>query len=391
MGQTHCVTAHILPDSFCINLWNGPIFDIQAECMGDSIQYRFANVGGAVGFPIRVSVIVIEDMIMRPPMDLDIIGTLPTLVTIPVQAGVTYRANLLQPGGIPSLVADPLATSVVEGCGIDSLGQIHVGYVNQFSNGDTRPFYAVDCQESIDSAGTYQLKINTFVKKQAFPVGYAAQHYIFDYTAIDYHIRVQNTNLSQVIIRDTISPYLDISTFEPGASSHPYRWNVYGEGIIEFIFDDLRNSNEISNDIYIKYRFEQKPFNPSGTIIESAARVEIDQSTFLITERVFHEIADNFITISSLQTPIAMQQAAVVVELFPNPFEERATFRISSHRQFKKIELQLFDALGRMSMQTAVQGSQELHLLRGDLQTGLYFYRMIGDGELLQSGKIIVK
>ena len=86
-----------------------------------------------------------------------------------------------------------------------------------------------------------------------------------------------------------------------------------------------------------------------------------------------------------------MQQAAVVVELFPNPFEERATFRISSHRQFKKIELQLFDALGRMSMQTAVQGSQELHLLRGDLQTGLYFYRMIGDGELLQSGKIIVK
>lgn len=392
VGQTHCVTAYILPDSFCISLWNGPIFEIAAECMGDSIQYRIANTGLTLAIPIRVSVIVIEDMIMRPVMEIDIVGTVTSTVTIPISQGTTYRANLTQPTGVPSLVADPIATAVVEGCGVDSLGQIHLGFVNMFSNGDTRPFYAVDCQESVDSAYLYQLKTNVFVEKQAFPVGYSPLHYIFDHTPIDYHIRVQNLNLNRVVIRDTISPYLDIASFEPGAASHPYRWRIYDEGIVEFVFDDLRNSNQISNDIYIKYRFEQKPFNPVGTIIESAARIELDTASVLITERVFHEIGEDFITILNLETSVTAQQEGIRIDVFPNPFQESAIFKITSdNRTFEQIDLQLFDALGRVVKQQIVQGDTQLQLSRGGLQGGIYFYRILGDGVLLQSGKVMVR
>jgi hypothetical protein len=41
--------------------------------------------------------------------------------------------------------------------------------------------------------------------------------------------------VSQVIIRDTLSQFLDPATVRPGTASHPYDFEVFGPGIVQFI------------------------------------------------------------------------------------------------------------------------------------------------------------
>ncbi|MCB0556652.1 MAG: hypothetical protein KDD02_24110, partial [Phaeodactylibacter sp.] len=61
--------------------------------------------------------------------------------------------------------------------------------------------------------------------KQGFPRGYGDEHYIYPGTDLEYLVRFQNTGNDTaflVVIRDTLSEFLDIATVRPGAASHPY-------------------------------------------------------------------------------------------------------------------------------------------------------------------------
>ena len=63
--QTHCTTAHIYPDDLCKvdELWSGASVDINANCLGDSIQFLITNVGGvATSEALRYS--IVEDQVI---------------------------------------------------------------------------------------------------------------------------------------------------------------------------------------------------------------------------------------------------------------------------------------------------------------------------------------
>ncbi len=390
VGQTHCVEARIEPDSLCINLWNGPIFEVQATCLGDSIQFAIINVGTTLGSPIRTSFIVIEDDLMLPPIDVDIVGGQTTVLTVPITLGATYRGTLMQPAGISGLLSDPFATAVVEGCGVDSLGQIQLGYVNQFSNGYTSPFRAIDCQESVDTAAIHQLRAMPFVQKQAFPKGYAAAHYINNYDVIDYHVRVQNLGLAELVIRDTLSPHLDIASFEPGASSHPYRWRIYDQGIVEFSFDRITQNPMVLDDVYVKYRIAQKPFNPVGTLIQSPAIVELDTQS-IESNLVYHEIGDDFINLLSYQSIDAEFERALDLSIQPHPIKDHAVLSLEVEGKIQDVQLRLYNSMGQF-LQLQDFGADGLLLFeRGALASGIYFFQVLRNGAILGTGQLILR
>jgi hypothetical protein len=392
VGQTHCVEASISPDSLCINFWNGPVYEIQANCMGDSIQYLISNIGTASASPIRISFIVIEDDLMRPPMDLDIFGTQTTVVSVPTNEGASLRAEVNQPVGMPTIITDPLASIVIEGCGADSLGAIHLGYVNQFSNGYSSPFKAIDCQENVDTSGAYQLRPSLFVKKQAFPKGYSSRNYIYNNTAIDYHIRVENVSLTNLVIRDTISPYLDISSFEAGASSHPYTWEIYDEGIVEFSFDSVKLNTPVLDDVYIKYRFKQKPFLPQGTIIQSSTEVELSLGQIIRTNDVFHEVQNNFVQMLSIDPVYYSNQPQLELSIQPHPVKDQARLILEGlDGSEQELRLEIYNPLGQLVHTEELGQAQSWIFHRGNLSAGLYFFKINNGKELLSSGQMSIQ
>jgi len=275
----------------------------------------------------------------------------------------------------------------LEGCRLNSNGTINTGFVTQFSNYDGNPFVDVDCQPNV---GSYDPN-----DKLAYPVGYGAEHYIYQHTDLEYYIRFQNTGTAPartVVIIDTIAQYLDIASLRVGASSHNYSYEIYGNGIVKFTFDNIllpdSTTNYRASQGFIKYKIEQKPNNPIGTIINNNADIYFDYNAAVRTNTTFHKIGADFVTIQLVGIKNVMQPN-VIVNVYPNPFHEVATIKIEG-TEFTKIEFELYDLTGRVVYQkTTNETSFNIH--KSDLTQGVYVYRIIADGKLLNTGKLIAR
>jgi len=380
-GQTHCSEAHIYPDSVCFpNYWSGPIIDPNATCQNDSIFFTLQNVGSSPFSP--TTYYVFEDhVIMRTGNT----GTIPSgnsiLISVPADTGKTYRISVAQNNGFPPLLGNSIATTAIEGCVPYSDGTFNT----IFSNGNSSPFVAIDCQQSI---GSYDPN-----DKSAQPIGYDSQHYIYDYTNLDYKIRFQNTGTDTafvVIIRDTISQFLDASSIEMGASSHPYTWRLYGQGILEVAFSNISlpdsNVNEPSSHGFISYKIQQKAGNPMGSVIYNSADIYFDYNAAIKTNTTFHTISNNFVTIAV--DKIFDKQLDVLV--YPNPFTHSTTIEVKG-REYEELSLSIYDLAGREIRREQVYYNNKIHVSKGNLPPGIYIYQLKGDKNLINTGKIIAQ
>lgn len=60
-------------------------------------------------------------------------------------------------------------------------------------------------------------------------------------------------------------------------------------------------------------------------------------------------------------------------------------------KEYNELQLAVFDVSGRLMTQQQVPSNNQIQLSRGNLQAGVYFYQLKGDGQLLNTGKIIVQ
>jgi hypothetical protein len=387
LGQTHCSEAHIYPDSLCLpNLWTGPIIDASATCQNDNIAFKLENIGGGL-FNSETYYVFEDHVIMRTGNTGDIpVGTSFDL-TIPADTGKTYRISVAQNLGFPKLIGDVIASAAIEGCVPYLDGTFNTGFITQFSNGNSSPFIAVDCQENISSFDPND--------KSAQPAGYDGQHYIYDYTDLDYKIRFQNIGTDTaflVVIKDVISPLLDLTTLRMGASSHAYTWRVYGEGILEITFDNIllpdSTVNEPASNGFVRYRIEQKDGNVSGDMIYNAADIYFDSNAPIRTNETYHTIGENFVTIVLNQSNLLDE--VIQVKVYPNPFTQNATIEVEG-KEYNELQLTVYDVSGRVVLEKQAYSNNKIELTRGNLQPGVYFYQLLGDVTLINTGKIIVQ
>lgn len=382
--QTICSKVHIYPDSICIpNYWNGAVISPVAVCENDTVFFKLFNTGlapfGAKDY------YVFEDHII---MDVDNSGVINNgdslVIAVAADTGKTYRIMIPQESGFPALLGDSIATIAIEGCVPDSMGMFSTNFMTQFSNGSSVPFTAIDCQPAIGSFDPND--------KSAQPVGYGTQHYIEQYTALDFKIRFQNTGTDtafNVVIRDTISDYLDIEHIQMGASSHPYSWRIYGQGILEITFSNIElpdsNVNELASHGFVRYRIEQKAGNPIGSIINNTASIYFDYNLPIVTNTTWHVVGQDFVPITIAIDKI--YHSEIEVKVFPNPFKAQSQIFVGQH--FEALEISVFDVMGRNVQTTKGRGNQ-LILRRDNLEEGLYFYRLEGDGKRITTGRIII-
>ncbi|MCC6279268.1 MAG: DUF11 domain-containing protein [Saprospiraceae bacterium] len=379
LGQNHCVEAHIFPDSVCLTPenWSGAEVDVEGGCHPDSVRFFIKNIGTAP--TSQLDYIVIEDNIIYrqgqfqlPPND-----SIP--VTVPANGSTWYLEAEQEPGS----PGNPQPSVTIEGCGQNQQGLFSLGFVSQFGEDDGDPFVSVDCRANIGSFDPND--------KLAFPTGYGPEHYIRPGQDLEYLIRFQNTGTDtafRVVLRDTLSPWLDPGSIVPGAASHPYRFYLSGAGVLNVTFDPIAlpdsNVNEPASHGFIKFRVRQRPGLPLGTVINNRAAIYFDFNAAVLTNETWHTLGEDVLT--QVRQPEATEDLAV----FPNPAPEGATLTLRG-RDLPAGRFELFDWTGRQVLSRTVVANQ-LDLPPGGLPTGVYvFVLWLPNGQLGGRGKLMLK
>ncbi len=381
IGETYCVEAQVFPDSSCLPppMWSGANIELDAECNPDSVSFFIQNTGTAPTSEI-LDFVIIEDEVILFQGNFDLgVGEVQT-EKVPSN-GSTYRMEAEQE---PFHPFNKQVSITVEGCGENSMGTISTGYVNQYPDNDEAPSFSIDCIEVIGSFDPND--------KQAIPIGYGEEHYIEQNIPIEYKIRFQNTGTDTaftVVLLDTLSQFLNPMTVRPGASSHPYTYSISGPGIMEFRFDNIMlpdsNVNEMLSHGFVKFEIEQMLDNPIGSIIENSAAIYFDFNEPVITNTTFHEIGEDFIITFIVEPPGASQSSMTVA---PNPFKEYTLLELEGE-PMKDITLLVYNSMGQ-TVRSEQFESNRLQFYREQLISGIHFFQVVQNGNLISSGKMVV-
>lgn len=389
-GQTHCVTAQISPNNFCnINSgWDGAIIAAKAFCENDSIKMYLQNLGtDPMGGPLGY--VITEDLIMltppgSPDFKFDLDAGQDTLVWSHIANGKTFRIIAEQSPGYPGT---SYPTAAVEGCQTDtSTSGISLGFYTMYPEDDADAFIETDCQESNST------DFNPINLKRGHPKGYDVPQYVSPQTDLDFVIQFQNTGadtVQQVVIRDTLSAVLDPATVYPGAASHPYQFDILGNGIVAFTLTDLNllPGGGVSSEGFVKFRVSQKPNVPCETTIFNSAAIYFDFNAPVFTNTTFHTVCDSFIVIDPSLSVVYLPGAELKV--YPNPAFESINFELDGI-EAKSYALMLYDIQGRL-IANHFFDHPDFRLLRQQIPAGTFIYQLAADGKLVASGKIIVK
>jgi len=386
LGQTHCIEVSITPDSLCLpNNWTGMLLDVEGTCQNDSIFFNIQNLS-TTGTSIPRTYWVFEDDIIMRTGTVNVPNGGTSVITVPALPRKFYRIEVEQEPGIPWTVSDSIVSAFVEGCVPDGNGEFNVGFPTQFPNGHAPTFRAISCRQNTGSFDPNN--------KEAQPLGYNAEHYINQNQYLDYQINFQNTGTDTaffVTLIDTLSPHLDPASIQVTSASHPYTWTLKGNGILEVKFDYIMlpdsNVNEPASHGFAKFRIEQKANNPVGTIINNFADIYFDLNAPVRTNTTYHEIGADFYIL----TIIPLEEAPELkVNAFPNPFTYSTIIQVEGET-YEELTLMVYDAMGRQVATLSQQHTNQIELPRKNLETGVYLFKLLGNGTPISSGKIVAQ
>lgn len=380
LGQTHCVEAHIYPDSLCLpqdSLWDGSSLALDAYCDGDSIFFIIQNVGqGAMSEPTQF--IVVEDQIIL------LEGLIPALLPGSIHilsfdaTGQTITLQIQQTDGHPG---NSMPIISVEGCD----GWQSLGIINQFPQNDADAFIDIECQENRDSYDPND--------KAASPAGIGISHWIAPNQDIEYKIRFQNTGTApaiNVLIRDFIGPHFDLTTVRPGASSHPYTFGMEPTGEFFFRFDNINLPDTAANfeasQGYVSFRLSQNPNLPDYTLLSNTAGIYFDYNDPVITNTVTHTVHRDPIRVATAVEP-EPEKPQARLRIWPTPATGVVNV-LEENVVLKQGELRLYNAMGQLIAKQNIS-SPLVELQRNGQPSGLYFIEIVTPDGQMATGRII--
>ncbi|MEO1258199.1 MAG: hypothetical protein AAFZ15_05355 [Bacteroidota bacterium] len=324
LSQWHCVEATVFPNDICGDFpeWTGSIIEVEGACQNDGTVFTITNVGDG-------------DMVTSMPYFVhDIDGVIESgnyqlaageSLTISVDRNDGLFIRLIDENGYPY---QGIPSAVVTEC--DEAALLWDWAFSNLHLGNSEPFKSSFCMENRGSFDPND--------KTAFPVGYGDDQLLEANVPIDYLIRFQNTGTDtafKVVIVDTLSQWLDPSSIELGASSHPFTFDMSGsredDGVVlKFIFDNIMlpdsNINEAASHGFVKFHVRQMPDNPIGTHIDNEAAIYFDFNEPIITNTVWHEIGEDFFPIVS---DVKNEWATTAfLEIMPNPFNDETLIQL---------------------------------------------------------------
>ncbi|MCB9283602.1 MAG: hypothetical protein H6563_05955 [Lewinellaceae bacterium] len=378
LGQTHCSEATIYPIEFCdpVPGWDGAQLAVSGSCTGDMVQFEIENIGQQ-GMSNASGFIVIEDDMIKMMEPIDPLGPGESIALEFPATGSTWRVEVAQ---VPDFPVPSEPSAVVEACDEDGDGNFSMGFVNMFSQDEYASYVSVHCIENVGSWDPND--------KAAFPTGYRQDHFITPETRLEYLIRFQNTGTDtafNVVIRDTLSPWLDPATLRLQVSSHPCHVEVVDHSLeVHFPAISLPDSttNELASHGFVQFSVEQEPDNPLGEVIDNRAAIYFDYNLPVITNQVFHTIGAEFVQdVSGVgEAPMPLQRLAIS----PNPARGPVEVRLPG---VSVGVVKVCNAIGEPLLELPFQqGSASLE--RGALPSGLYWVVLVVGEKPLGVGSV---
>jgi len=370
LNQTLCLETFATPSNACPAIQNFSEVRLYSECLNDeTVRFTLKNIGNAPTQSMH-EYVIIEDEVILMTDDFTLDPNEERTVDLPA-TGATYRMEATRfDNGVQTAIA-------LENCGGLTPGLITAYWLDEGLNN-----YDYACAEVL---GAYDPN-----QKTAIPKGVGESHLTAANRPFQYTIEFQNTGTDtafRVLLTDILSPHLDVNTFRPGYSSHPYSWEIRGADTLHVLFFPIAlpdsNVNVAGSQGFFTFDINQKPDLPNGTVIENTASIVFDFNPPIVTNTTFHTIGELVVNIDEPE-PGAKPRWKV----FANPVKASATFQaigvIAGEKRFE-----LFDAAGR-KVRTERFDGQEFLFQRAGLASGLYFFRITDDSGKSASGKIII-
>ncbi|AMM51855.1 hypothetical protein TH61_12635 [Rufibacter sp. DG15C] len=146
--------------------------------------------------------------------------------------------------------------------------------------------------------------------KQVIPAGLTSEHYTPTNTPLRYTVRFQNTGTDvayRVVVVDTLSADLDISTLKVGAVSHPYRLSVTGKirPVLMFTFDNIMLPDSATDlagsNGQLQFSIKPKANLPEKHLIENLADIFFDYNEPVRTNTTVNRVYDMPVVMSDNQ------------------------------------------------------------------------------------------
>jgi len=384
VGKTYCAEAHAYPDT-CITPpganWDGSKIEVSAFCENDVVSFSLKNVGTG-DMTNMLEYIVVEDnvLLMQTPGQFQLNAGDELLLPYPAD-GSFFRLEAQQSPGYPGF-SQPIAWA--EGCGGN--GSLSLGFVNQYPLGDNAPWIDIFCLESVASFDPND--------KQGFPRGVGDEHYIDQNVDLEYMIRFQNTGTASAInieIRDTLQvQWLDPNTIRPGAGSHPYQFDMQGNGVVVFKYQNINlpdsNANFDASQGFVKFRINQRKDVPLETEIKNTAAIFFDFNAPIITNQTLHTVGKDFLVLSNTQ---AILDPRIQVQLMPNPtIGQVQVLAKGLENTPSALTFRLVSMLGEQVLTGIFDGSN-FTFDASQLPQGVYAYEIRNNGQLAATGKVL--
>lgn len=363
LGQTHCISAHIFPDTLCSPTpnWSGANIEASVVCQDTLIQFKLENTGQAPSGTLEY-IIIEDDVVLFTGQKSYAPGE--SIMMDYDANGSTWRIESMQEPGHPF---SNLALAFEEGCG----GFESLGFINQFPVNGSSPSFHQTC---IPNIGAFDPN-----DKQGFPNGVGEDHNIRPGQELEYLIRFQNTGTDTaftVMIRDTLSAFLDPASVRPGASSHAYTWSLSGEGVITFTFNNIHlpdsNINEPASHGFVQFRIAQQPNLPLGSVIENDAAIYFDFNEPIITNTTWHTLYESPLTLATYEAGHSRKQQSL--EIWPNPVKDQTNVRLKDASAGNK-RVNLYNSTGQILQSVHFTG-QETKLKCPSLPPGQYWIQV---------------
>jgi uncharacterized repeat protein (TIGR01451 family) len=377
IGNQVCVTASVKPDEICATTpaWNGAIVALDGHCEGDSAFFIIKNVGNATNAH-QLDFVIVEDQIVLLQGKFQLApGASQIEGVLPVNPDSSIVMIAQQEPGYPG---DTTVTFALNNC----IG--HHGSPTGVA-GNPGPFSSQLC---MTVSGPYDPN-----SKSAYPEGYGSQHIVRMGTPLDYVIRFQNTGTDTaftVVLRDTLSRWLDHSRVEMTGASHPCELYLVGDSILHISFRNIMlpdsNTNMKGSEGYAAFRVYPKPGMEPGTLVDNRAAIYFDFNKPVITNNVRRKY-DNWVLVLADKNPAG---GLLNVKVYPNPFVDNVTIELPENASGGSHSFELFDTDGRLIKQTTFEG-RRLTLNRDQLPAGVVMWRIGDAGVVVASGRMVVQ
>ena len=383
LGQTHCVEASIFPNVDCnlvSALWSMANLELTEVCADSSVQFILQNTGTG-NMATSVAYQVFENLTRIDSGSIQLSQGQTRTFDYPSN-GSTYRFQTSQVSNHPTPTS---LFSVIEGCGINEAGDFDRGFILPFSLHESNPFYDIHCTENRGSFDPND--------KRGLPMGYGPDKYIEQDQSLNYRIRFQNTGTDtafNVVVIDTLSEHLDLSSISEITSSHEYELSFGQDNSLIFTFNDIllvdSFTNEPASNGHITFNIDQQKEVPLETVISNQAAIYFDFNKPIFTNITEHRVGKDFY--QSFITTNIVELPPTIVSLQPNPFTTSTSIKIHQD-QIIKGQLYLYNQIGQQIRQYDFQ-QNEVSISNKNLLSGVYFYEIQVDGQERISGKLML-